>query len=119
MARELEVWLFAERLGTLALTDGRLNFRYTLDWLSHTDAVPLSGSLPLQAEPFQARKRILALAKSMATNARGLQSDPSRDFTRHSVVEQIVTLIEQRSALTLRRLMIPSADSEGETEPSV
>lgn len=67
----------------------------------------------------QARKRILALAKSMATNARGLQSDPSRDFTRHSVVEQIVTLIEQRSALTLRRLMIPSADSEGETEPSV
>lgn len=67
----------------------------------------------------QARKRILALAKSMATNARGLQSDPSRDFTRHSVVEQIVTLIEQRSALTLRRLTIPSADSEGETEPSV
>jgi serine/threonine-protein kinase HipA len=67
----------------------------------------------------QARKRILALAKSMPTTARGLQSDPSRGFTRHSVVEQIVTLIEQRSALTLRRLMIPSADSEGETEPSV
>jgi len=52
MARELEVWLFAERLGTLTLTDGRLNFRYTPDWLSHTDAVPLSSSLPLQAEPF-------------------------------------------------------------------
>jgi serine/threonine-protein kinase HipA len=67
----------------------------------------------------QARKRILALAKSMPTTARGLQSDPSRGFTRHSVVEQIVTLIEQRSALTLRRLMTPSADSEGETEPSV
>ena len=67
----------------------------------------------------QARKRILALAKSMPTTARGLQSDPSRGFTRHSVVEQIVTLIEQRSALTLRRLMIASADSEGETEPSV
>ena len=67
----------------------------------------------------QARKRILALAKSMPTTARGLQSDPSRGFTRHSVVEQIVTLIEQRSALTLRRLMIPSADSEGETELSV
>jgi serine/threonine-protein kinase HipA len=67
----------------------------------------------------QARKRILALAKSMPTTARGLQSDPSRGFTRHSVVEQIVTLIEQRSALTLRRLMTPSANSEGETEPSV
>jgi len=26
MAHELEVWLFADRVGTLALVDGRLNF---------------------------------------------------------------------------------------------
>lgn len=52
MARELEVWLFAERVGTLALIDGRLNFRYSTDWLSPNNAVPLSSSLPLQAEPF-------------------------------------------------------------------
>ena len=52
MARELEVWLFAERVGTLALTHGRLNFRYAPDWLSRPQAVPLSRSLPLQAEPF-------------------------------------------------------------------
>jgi serine/threonine-protein kinase HipA len=64
----------------------------------------------------QARKRILALAKSMPTSARKLQSDPSRGFGGHGVVEQIVTLIEQRSALTLKRLVAPSADSGGETE---
>ena len=52
MARELEVWLFAERVGSLTVIDGRLNFRYVPDWLSRPDAVGLSGSLPLQAEPF-------------------------------------------------------------------
>jgi serine/threonine-protein kinase HipA len=52
MARELEVWLFAQRVGALAVIDGRLNFRYAPDWLSSTDAVSLSSSLPLQAEPF-------------------------------------------------------------------
>lgn len=52
MARELDVWLFAERVGTLGLIDGRLNFRYASDWLSRTNAVTLSYSLPLQAEPF-------------------------------------------------------------------
>jgi len=52
MAHELDVWLFADRVGTLALVDGRLNFCYAPGWLSHKDAVALSASLPLQAEPF-------------------------------------------------------------------
>ena len=52
MARELAVWLFAKRVGTLCLTDGRLSFRYASDWLSRIDAVTLSSSLPLQAETF-------------------------------------------------------------------
>jgi serine/threonine-protein kinase HipA len=52
MAHELDVWLFADRIGTLALVDGRLNFCYAPGWLSHKDAVALSASLPLQAEPF-------------------------------------------------------------------
>lgn len=56
VAHELEVWLFAERVGTLALVDGRLNFCYAPDWLSHKDVVALSASLPLQAEPFDDRK---------------------------------------------------------------
>ena len=55
MAHELEVWLFAHRVGTLALVDGRLNFCYVPGWLSQPDAVALSASLPLQAEPFDDR----------------------------------------------------------------
>ena len=56
MAHELDVWLFADRVGALALVDGRLNFCYAPGWLSHKDAVALSASLPLQAEPFDDRK---------------------------------------------------------------
>ena len=56
MAHELEVWLFADRVGTLALVDGRLNFCYAPGWLSQPDTVALSASLPLQAEPFDDRK---------------------------------------------------------------
>lgn len=56
MAHELEVWLFADRVGTLALVDGRLSFCYARAWLSHPNAVSLSASLPLQAEPFDDRK---------------------------------------------------------------
>lgn len=56
MAHELEVWLFTERVGTLSLLDGRLSFCYAPGWLSHKDAVALSISLPLQAEPFDDRK---------------------------------------------------------------
>ena len=56
MARELEVWLFSDRVGTLSLVDGRLGFCYAPDWLSQPDAVALSATLPLQAEPFDDRK---------------------------------------------------------------
>lgn len=52
MARELYVWLFAQRVGTLALFEGRLSFRYSPSWLASSNATALSGSLPLQTEPF-------------------------------------------------------------------
>jgi serine/threonine-protein kinase HipA len=52
MAYELDVWLFAERVGTLALVNGRLQFAYLPSWLQHVEAVALSCSLPLQPEPF-------------------------------------------------------------------
>lgn len=52
MAHELEVWLFADHVGTLALVEGRLNFWYLPDWLQQANAVALSCSLPLQAERF-------------------------------------------------------------------
>lgn len=56
MAHELEVWLFADHIGTLALAEGRLNFRYAAGWLKQPDAVALSCSLPLQTETFDDHK---------------------------------------------------------------
>lgn len=52
----------------------------------------------------QARKRIVALATSMPSAARQLQADPQHTFIHNNVVDEIVTLIEQRCALTVRRL---------------
>jgi serine/threonine-protein kinase HipA len=52
MAHELEVWLFADHVGTLFLRDGRLSFRYDPAWLVQSNAVALSVSLPLRPEPF-------------------------------------------------------------------
>lgn len=56
MVHELEVWLFADRVGTLALIEGRLSFCYAPDWLSRSNAITLSASLPLQAGPFDDHK---------------------------------------------------------------
>jgi serine/threonine-protein kinase HipA len=80
-------------------------------WDQFAEAVGLSKA--------QARKRILTFAKSMPTTARELLSDPTRGFTSHDVVDQIVTLIEQRCALTVRRLSAPAAGMEEEPEPSI
>jgi serine/threonine-protein kinase HipA len=52
----------------------------------------------------QAIRRILALAKSLPPTARELQSSPGHGFAGHAMVEKIVSLIEQRSAVTLQRL---------------
>lgn len=52
MAHELDVWLFADHVGTLSLQDGRLNFRCAQVCLGQPNAAALSISLPLQVEPF-------------------------------------------------------------------
>lgn len=39
MAHELEVWLFADKVGTLSLVDGRLHFCYHATWLASPNAV--------------------------------------------------------------------------------
>lgn len=56
VAHELAVWLFADRVGTLALIDGRLSFSYEPAWLSRQDAIALSASLPLQTQAFDDRE---------------------------------------------------------------
>lgn len=55
MTRQLTVWLFGTHIGTLSQIDGRLNFAYGSDWLNSQHAMPLSQSLPLQAEAFDDR----------------------------------------------------------------
>lgn len=52
MARQLEVWLFADQVGTLAQVDGRLTFSYASEWLASPAAAPLSISLPLRTQAF-------------------------------------------------------------------
>jgi serine/threonine-protein kinase HipA len=44
--------------------------------------------------------------------ARKTQTHPGPGFAGHALVEQIITLIEQRCALTIRRLTDPVADIE-------
>jgi serine/threonine-protein kinase HipA len=65
----------------------------------------------------QAKRRILELAKSLPIAARKLQSDPGQGFAGNAVVEQINVLIEQRCALTIRRLTDPAAENGEATEP--
>jgi serine/threonine-protein kinase HipA len=67
----------------------------------------------------QAKRRILELAKLLPATARKLQSDPVHSFAGNAVVEQINTLIEQRCALTIRRLTAPAAENDAAVEPSV
>lgn len=55
MIRQLTVWLFGTHIGTLSQVDGRLTFSYESDWLNTSHAMPLSQSLPLQAEAFDDR----------------------------------------------------------------
>lgn len=72
-------------------------------WHQFAQAVGLSKA--------QAKKRILALAKSLPLSARQLQSDPEYGFGGNAVVARIIALIDQRCALTIRRLSEPDADS--------
>lgn len=64
----------------------------------------------------QARRRILELARSLPSTARKLQTDPGPGFAGHALVEQIITLIELRCALTIRRFTDPGADIEAAGE---
>jgi serine/threonine-protein kinase HipA len=55
MTRQLSVWLFGTHIGTLSQIDGRLSFSYGSDWLNTRNSIPVSQSLPLQAEAFDDR----------------------------------------------------------------
>ena len=67
----------------------------------------------------QAKTAHLDLTKLLPATARKLQFDPGQNFAGNVVVEQINTLIEQRCALTIRRLTDPAADNDAAAEPTV
>ena len=69
-------------------------------WEQFAESVGLAKAL--------ARRRILALAKSLPGTASKLQSDARHGFAGNTVVERIIALIEQRCSLTIRRLTNPS-----------
>lgn len=57
----------------------------------------------------QTRRRILDLAQALPAAARRLRSVP--EFAGHPLVERITLLLEQRAALTIRRLSKPQGDA--------
>lgn len=83
---ELDVWLRGDRVGTLSIPQGRLQFTYAPDWLQRPDAMPLSCSLPLQTEPFDdARARpffagLLPEGRLRRTIARQFHVSGQNDF---------------------------------------
>ncbi len=110
MTRELEVWLFDDRIGTLAMVEGQLNFCYTPEWLVHPAAVALSCSLPLQAEPFDDRASLPFFSGLLPEGdmrrliAQRLQVSRQNDFALLNGIggecAGAVTLIESRAGLS-------------------
>ena len=60
--------------------------------------------------PAQVKKRILDIAKRLPDLAGDTQARMQAEGNSHPVLDQIVTLIDQRCALTIRRLTTPQAD---------
>ncbi|MBW7834209.1 MAG: type II toxin-antitoxin system HipA family toxin [Simplicispira suum] len=60
--------------------------------------------------PAQVKKRILAIAKRLPDLARATQAAFQSQGTDHPIIDQIVALIDQRCALTIRRLTAHPAE---------
>ena len=60
--------------------------------------------------PAQVKKRINVIAKRLPDWARATRASFQTDGNHHPIIDQIVTLIEQRCALTIRRLTVPQVD---------
>lgn len=59
MTRSLAVWWDNRFVGSLKLNEyGEPEFQYAADWLAHDEALPISVSLPLQAEAFSRRESL-------------------------------------------------------------
>ncbi len=63
-----------------------------------------------ELSPAQVKKRILDIAKRLPDLARATQATFQSQGKHHPIIDQIVTLIDQRCALTIRRLTAPQFD---------
>ena len=93
MARTLDVYLHRQLCGHLVQDDhGMMQFQYAESWLSESDRVALSHSLPLRAERFDRNEcrgffgGILPEASQRELIARNLGISPRNDF---AMLEQI------------------------------
>lgn len=66
--------------------------------------------------PALVKKRILEIAKRLPDLARTTQATFEAQSNDHAILGQIVTLIEQRCALTIRRLTVLTADDIEESQ---
>lgn len=66
--------------------------------------------------PAQVKKRILDTAKRLPDLARATQATFQSLGHHHPIIDPIVTLIDQRCALTIRRLTAPKADEAPEAD---
>jgi len=64
-----------------------------------------------QLSPAQVKKRILDIAKRLPNLARATQTTLDVQGTGHPIIGQIITLIDQRCALTIRRLTAMGSDA--------
>lgn len=60
--------------------------------------------------PAQMKKRILGIAKRLPVLARATHATLMTQGHNHPIIDQIVTLIDQRCTLTIRRLTAPPSD---------
>lgn len=67
--------------------------------------------------PAQVKKRILDIAKRLPDLARATRATFELEGNSHPILGQIVTLIDQRCALTTRRLTATTADDTEEVTP--
>ena len=90
--KPLEVWLLNQRTGTLWLNEGQLIFQYSAQWLELPGSMPLSQSLPLQAEPFSDQEcrpffaGLLPEGQLRQRLARQCQISRSNDFALLAVI---------------------------------
>jgi serine/threonine-protein kinase HipA len=90
--KALEVWLLNQRTGTLWLNEGQLIFQYSAQWLELPGSMPLSQSLPLQAEPFSDQESrpffagLLPEGQLRQRLARQCQISGSNDFALLAVI---------------------------------